>query len=114
MSRLVLVVDDDPLVLEVTALMLEDIGCEALTATCGEDALERLSRDSRIEVLITDVNMPGMDGRALAAAAVRDYPRLKVLLLSGRARDGDGFPLIRKPFLEQDLERAMQQHTGTC
>jgi two-component system cell cycle response regulator CpdR len=114
MSRLVLVVDDEPLVLDVTASMLEDLGCEVTTAANGKDALRMLSMNDRIEILITDINMPGMDGLELAERARRMREGLKVIVLSGRERDGSSFPLIRKPFLEQDLKRTMAQHTGLC
>jgi CheY-like chemotaxis protein len=65
-ARVVLLVDDEPLVCAVAAMMLEDLGCEVVTAADAADALERLSTNPRIEILITDVNMPGMDGYALA------------------------------------------------
>jgi two-component system cell cycle response regulator CpdR len=113
-SRIVLVVDDEPLVLEVTALMLADIGCEVVTAANGGDALEKLSSDERIDILITDINMPGMDGYELAERATRMRERLKVIVLSGRGQKPTAFPFIRKPFLESDLKRTMAQHTGLC
>ena len=94
--------------------MLEDLGCEVITATGGTDALEKLSTNPRIEILITDINMPGMDGYELAERAKRMRERLKIIVLSGRERDGSGLPLVRKPFLEQDLKAAMAQHTGLC
>jgi two-component system, cell cycle response regulator CpdR len=62
LARVVLVVDDDPLVLKVTATMLQDLGCEVVTATGANEALDKLCTDRRIEVLNTDINMPGMDG----------------------------------------------------
>jgi two-component system, cell cycle response regulator CpdR len=114
LSRVVLVVDDEPLVREITASMLEDLGCEVITATDGNDALEKLSIDRRIEILITDINMPGMDGYELAERARRARERLKVIVLSGQEHHGRGFPLVRKPFLAQDLKRTMAQHTGLC
>ena len=114
MSRKVLLVDDEPLMLEVVAEMLGDLGCEVVTACCGRDALERLSAESRIEVLITDINMPGMDGYELADSALNRRHQLKVILLSGRETSGHGFPLIRKPFLRSDLERTMAANTGLC
>ena len=114
MSRLVLVVDDEPLVRDITAAMLEDFGCEVITAAGGNDALEKLSINRRIEILITDINMPGMNGYELAERAKRIRERLKIIVLSGREQDGSGFPLIRKPFLAQDLKRVMAQHTGLC
>ena len=94
--------------------MLEDMGCEVVTARSGTDALHKLSTDSRIEILITDINMPGMDGYAVVDAAMQRRPRLKVIMLSGREQDGHGLPLIRKPFLAQSLRRTMAQHPGTC
>jgi two-component system, cell cycle response regulator CpdR len=114
MSRVVLLVDDDPLVLDVAASMLEDIGCEVVTAAGGAEALEKLSIDERIEILITDVNMPGIDGYALAKYATQTRESLKVIILSGRESDGPGCPLIRKPFMQDDLKRKMAQHTGLC
>jgi two-component system cell cycle response regulator CpdR len=113
-ARLVLLVDDEPIVRAVAALMLEDIGCEVVTAADAADALKKLSTDSRIEILITDINMPGMNGYELAERAKRVRERLKVILLSGREREDCGFPLIRKPFLRDDLKRTMAQHTGLC
>jgi two-component system cell cycle response regulator CpdR len=114
MSRVVLAVDDEPLVLYITAEMLEDLGCEVLTATNADEALDKLRTDSRIEVLLTDVHMPGMDGCLLAEKAVQISKDLKVIVLSGRNVDGCGFPLIRKPFSQDDLKQTMLQHTGLC
>ena len=77
MARLVLVVDDDPMVLEVTASMLEEFGCEVTTAASGTDALQQLSANQRIEILITDINMPGMSGCELAERAKRIRQRVQ-------------------------------------
>jgi CheY-like chemotaxis protein len=113
-SRVVLVVDDDPLVLDVTTHMLEDLGCNVVTAGSGGEALALLSDNRQIEILITDLNMPEMDGYELADQAARLHPNLRILLLSGRERDGHGHPILRKPFLEEDLARTMSQTTGLC
>lgn len=114
MSRVVLVVDDEPLALDVTALMLEDLGCDVVTAASGKGALDHLSADLRIEILITDINMPNMDGYTLARSAMRMCKGLNVILMSGQEGDGRGFPLIRKPFLAEDLREAMAHHGGLC
>lgn len=114
MSQVVLLVDDEPLVREVAAWMLEDLGCQVVTADGGTEALKKLSNDPRIEILITDINMPDMDGYALAEAAKRLRESLKVIVLSGRERDGRGFPLIRKPFVQDDFRRTMTLHIGLC
>ena len=70
--------------------------------------------DGRIEILVTDINMPGMDGYELAEKAKRVREGLKIIALSGREQDASGLPLIRKPFLAQDLKAVMAQHTGLC
>jgi two-component system, cell cycle response regulator CpdR len=114
MGRRVLVVDDDTNVLEVTAEMLNDLGCEAVTALSGEEALEHLERDQGIEILITDINMPEMDGYELAERARAIRKDLKVIMLSGRESTRNGLPFIRKPFFEQDLLATMSSTTGTC
>jgi two-component system cell cycle response regulator CpdR len=112
MSRVVLLVDDDPDVLQAVAAMLEDIGCDVVTAETGFQALEHISRNHRIEVLITDVNMPSMSGDELAERASRARPDLHVMLLSGREPRRGRFPLIRKPILQQDLAAVMVHETG--
>jgi CheY-like chemotaxis protein len=114
MPRFVLVVDDDPNVCEVLADMLEDLGCEVLTADNGEDALGRLRQNESISILITDINMPGMDGHELAIRATRIRPDLKVIQVSGREPRRGGFPMIRKPFTQEDLAHTMQRTTGLC
>src|SRR5690349_20014223 len=114
MTHLVLVVDDDPAVLEVITEMLEDLGCEVTSAAAGSDALDKLSKNERISILITDINMPEMDGHELAERARRIRPSLKILQLSGREPRRGGLPMIRKPFSEEDLARVMQQTSGLC
>jgi CheY-like chemotaxis protein len=111
----VLLVDDDPAVREALAAMLEDLGCGVVTAETGFEALEQIRRNPHIEILITDINMPGMDGRELARRAKKLRDDLHVMLLSGRERGRDGFPLIGKPFSEDDLADAIRRATGrTC
>jgi two-component system cell cycle response regulator CpdR len=114
MGRKVLVVDDEPLVLDVVATVLEELGCHVEKANTGADALNRLGSEEHIDILLADINMPGLDGRKLAYRAKQMRPELNVLLLSGRENDGYGFPIIRKPFLESDLKRVMSQTTGLC
>jgi two-component system cell cycle response regulator CpdR len=114
MPRSVLVVDDDPTVLAVLTDMLEDLGCEVISAANGQDALDQLRRNERISILITDINMPGMDGHELAHLATRSRPELSVLQLSGREPRRGGFPMIRKPFTEKDLANTMRRTTGLC
>jgi two-component system, cell cycle response regulator CpdR len=110
MPRRALVADDYPLTREPIASMLEELGCETLTARSATDALGQLARDEGIDILFADVNMP----RELAERA-RDFrPQLRVLLVSGLESDGRGFPLLRKPFSQSDLPRVMEDTTGLC
>ena len=76
-ARTVLVVDDDPLVLEVTADMLKDLGCDVVAAASGMDAIERLLENPDIEILVTDLNMPGMDATNLSRGRPPSAPDCK-------------------------------------
>ena len=112
MSRVALVVDDDPAVLELLAEMLEELGCEVITQQDAAEALTVLGEDQRIEILLTDINMPGIAGYELAEQAKRLRPRVKPILVSGRETDGYGYPLLRKPLLQSDLARVIEETTG--
>ena len=114
MPHRALVVDDDLLVLELIASMLEALGCDTLTARSSMDALGQLATDRSIDMLFADINMPGLSGVELAERA-RDFrPELRILLVSGRESDAHGFPLLRKPFSESDLRRLMAETTWLC
>jgi len=114
LARKVLVVDDEPLVLDVIAQMLEELGCEVVMTTDPRLALDLLAGDERLEILITDINMPEMSGYELAEKAQRARKNLGVIVLSGRETEPHGFPMIRKPFLQEDLARTMAHTTGLC
>jgi two-component system, cell cycle response regulator CpdR len=102
----VLVVDDEPMTLEVTAGMLADLGCEVITARDGNEALGRLND---VSILITDINMPGLNGYELAERARRMHPAVRVVLISGLPTEGRGLPLLRKPLRESELARVVEQ-----
>ena len=70
--------------------MLKDLGCEVVTAASGMDAIERLSENAKIELLVTDLNMPGVDGYELAQRAAATRPTASDHAL-GRELDGRGW-----------------------
>ena len=112
MSRVALVVDDDPAVLELLAEMLEELGCEVITQQDAAEALSVLREDRRIKLLLTDINMPGIAGYDLAEQAKRLRPGVKPVLVSGRETVGYGYPLLRKPLLQSDLAQVIRETTG--
>ena len=84
----VLVVEDDPDVRAYTEGMIRELGYRVLTATDGAAALVVLDAHPEVDLLFTDVGLPGgRDGRQLADEARQRYPRLKVLFTTGYTRD---------------------------
>jgi CheY-like chemotaxis protein len=85
MSRILIAEDDEPVRALVARALLEN-GHDVVTAADGAAALEVLTRErGRFDLLLTDIQMPVMDGIALALAAARDHPRLTILLMTGYA-----------------------------
>jgi CheY-like chemotaxis protein len=94
----ILVVDDEPDILETVGEMLYDAGCSVFVAADGEEALAILAALS-IRLLLADVRMPMMNGVELARQALAVRPDLTVVLMSGYPTDAAlNFPLLRKPF----------------
>ena len=110
-ERTVLVVDDDPLVRRVAVRILRRAGYLVCEAEDAEEAMVlHAAFDGRIDLLLTDLMMPGPNGRDLATRLVLRDPQLTVAYMSGydadAARDGDHAPVgpfIAKPFREQQL-----------
>jgi CheY-like chemotaxis protein len=106
-TETVLVVEDDPHVRDVTVRALRDGGYRVLVAEGGEAALGVAGADpAPIHLLLTDVVMPGMDGRALAERLAARRPAMRVLFMSGYAESviarhgvlAPGVELLAKPF----------------
>jgi DNA-binding NtrC family response regulator len=81
----VLLVDDEIPFVETMAKRLTRRGLEVSTAFSGEDALAALEKNDKIEVVILDVKMPGMDGNATLQAIRQKYPLLETIMLTGHA-----------------------------
>jgi two-component system cell cycle sensor histidine kinase/response regulator CckA len=83
-TETVLVVDDDPLALDLIELMLAPLGYKVLLASDSEEALQVAeSRDGEIDLLLTDMIMPGITGLDLVRQFMHRYPKTKVMFMSG-------------------------------
>ena len=110
----VLVVEDEPVVRSVILEMLGDQGYRTIEAADGPSGLRVLRFDEQVDLLITDVGLPGMNGRQLADLARESRPDLKILFITGYAESvaiADGFlqpgmEMITKPF---DLDNLSQR-----
>ena len=103
----ILAVDDDPLVLINTLIMLEDLGHTPIEANSGEDALRILRSGSQVDLVITDHAMPRMSGSQLAAKIHEERPGLRIVLATGYAELPEGsdrnLPRLAKPFSQNEL-----------
>lgn len=113
----ILVVDDEPGVRKVAARMLRSMGYAVIEAGDPRDALALAEVEANsVDVLITDLVMPGMDGRALARRLTARRPGLPVVYMSGYSpetifRDGlleEGTPFLAKPFQREDLAQRVR------
>ena len=116
MARILVVEDDDAVRLLVTTL-LDELGYRYHEAADPRLALPRILSDERIDLLVTDVGLPHMNGRQLAEAARQKRPDLKVLFITGYAEQaadrGDfldqGMEMITKPFELDALAEAIRK-----
>jgi two-component system, NtrC family, sensor kinase len=107
----VLVVEDDPDVRSYVTETLRGLNYRVLEAADGQAAMELVHQSDPIDLLLTDVVMPGMNGRALGDAARQHRPGLKILYMTGYSRNAivhqgrldPGVSLIQKPFSEAAL-----------
>ena len=91
-TETILIVDDDGLVRKTVQAILKSLGYTMLVAESGEAALEMFTQvgdaaDNTIRLVITDLNMPGLDGVALMQMLKERFPSLPVILLTGMHED---------------------------
>ncbi|MFD4836698.1 PAS domain S-box protein [Achromobacter sp. NPDC058515] len=127
-QAVVVVVEDDANVREMVRECLMELGLQVLTAADGEAGLELVRSTRSISLLVTDVGLPGLNGRQLADAARSAHPGLRVLLMTGYAESAasdrgfleHGIELIVKPFsldalgerVKRMLEAAAREAAG--
>src|SRR2546421_1750582 len=110
-TETVLVVEDVEAVRAVTRRMLERYGYKVLDAADGEAAIRLAATAGHIHLLLTDVVMPNVSGRDLAALFAKTYPDTKVVFMSGYTDDAivrhgileEGIPYLQKPFSPESL-----------
>ena len=117
MSCCVLVVEDEILINLFTSSELHAAGYGVLTAFDADEAIRILEQHNDIDLVFTDINMPGsMDGLRLAAAVKLRWPSIRILFASGKAAPTSeqmpaGSALILKPYKIPDVLQAMQAVT---
>lgn len=117
-SETVLAVDDDPAVLELVEELLTPLGYKVLAAPSGEEALKIAAvQQDKIDLLLTDVLLPGIKGQELAKMLLNDWPEVNILFMSGylcpsmaHSNAGNRFDaFIQKPFAPNALLRKMRK-----
>ena len=112
----ILIADDEDSMRTLVARAIAMDGHETVTAQDGAEALEILTREGgAFDLLLTDIQMPIMDGIALALSVARDFPKLKILLMTGFADQRERasnlnaivHDVITKPFLVADIRTAV-------
>jgi signal transduction histidine kinase/DNA-binding response OmpR family regulator len=108
----VLVVEDEPLIRMATIDFVEEIGLQAIEAADGEQALSILQSDPDIDLLLTDLGLPGMTGHQLMEEALRLKPDLKIIVMSGRSAEQAAgqapAQYLSKPFTLAQLRVALK------
>jgi CheY-like chemotaxis protein len=117
-NETVLVVEDDPFVRSYVVMSLQSLGYRALVAVDGDEALQTLGSDIGVDLLFSDIVMPGdIDGWKLADLAQRSRPGLPVLLTSGHALETlieqgsyrAGLVVLAKPYRKTDLAHRLRE-----
>lgn len=112
----ILIADDEDSMRQLVARAIAMDGHETVTAQDGAEALEILTReDGAFDLLLTDIQMPIMDGIALALSAARDFPGLTILLMTGFADQRERasnlnalvHDVVTKPFSVADIRTAV-------
>ena len=112
-TRTVMIVDDDPQILRLLRAMLGPQNVKVLSAPLPSDAL-RICGEETVDVLISDISMPQMDGNKLAERVFKLSPRVRVLLISGAVDEapavkGGQVRFLKKPFFPAELIKLLRE-----
>ena len=108
----ILVVEDEPTYCLLLGTEFQALGWSTVGATSAEAGLELLGQGD-VDAVLSDINLPGMEGDELAHRLRQDYPDLKVVLMTGMPKDRypkvpDGIPILPKPISVRELMKAMR------
>lgn len=117
--KTVLVVDDEPLILMDLADTLADAGFAVVEASNADTAVRMFEGGLVVDMLVTDVDMPGkLNGLGLAAYVALSRPEIKIVITSGRVSLGDGLPpgaaFLPKPYLPRDIVGSLRRRAATA
>ena len=111
----VLLAEDEPMLRQVVGATLRQDGFEVIEAGDGEAGLQVLQSPRRVDILLTDVKMPGLNGYQLAEAAMSLRPEMRILFMTGYADEtvpdaivGASIPILRKPFDFDNLAQSVR------
>jgi CheY-like chemotaxis protein len=120
LGEVVLVVEDDLIVRGLILEVLSELGYGTMEAADGQSGLHILQSDRRIDLLITDIGLPGLNGRQMTDAARVKRPDLKVLFMTGYAENAalangflePGMEMVTKPFAMEVLATRIRNMIG--
>ena len=115
----ILIVDDDSLILELTKRIMESAGYAAHCASSGEEALEKM-RERTFSLMITDLNMPGVDGLELSRKGLELAPQMPIIMNTGgispsitrQAMEIGISRVMGKPYLAQEMLQTIRDLVG--
>ncbi|HOP64697.1 MAG TPA: PAS domain S-box protein, partial [Spirochaetota bacterium] len=123
-SETILLVEDEPMILEMTTETLKQLGYNIISAGTPADAIKKAGENTgRIHLLLTDIIMPDMNGRELSQKILKIFPEMKILFMSGYTADviahqgilEEGVHFLQKPFSRKNLAakvREVLEHTN--
>jgi CheY-like chemotaxis protein len=118
MTGTVMVVDDEPMIRKLVATALSTSGCAVLDAETPQHAIGMMDAHPELDLLVTDIMMPGIGGCELAERMRQSRPGLKVLFISGFAPPsmktslGEGTDFLQKPFRMNELKECVSRMLG--
>jgi CheY-like chemotaxis protein len=115
MGSVTLVVDDEPAVRKYIAAILRKEHLETVEAADGAEGMQIVrTMGAELGLIVSDIQMPNLDGVSFAYAVKAAHPDIPILLISGREDSSPGFAFLRKPFLPNVLLAAVRRLWGVA